>query len=200
MAGVKLKTRVRDADMARLRQKLADIDRKLARKATRAGINEITKVVLADAKAGVPKRSGQLRKAMGRRIKSYRGETVVGIVGPRKGMAVSVGGVPVDASKYGHLVEFGRGVVRAGSRRKGKGRADTGKGVLSSYYTAVAPDVGMAFGPTVKAVGPRPFMRPAWDASKGKAAGLIAKHIRAALATIQPGRAIPGSATPPRDE
>lgn len=200
MAGVKLRTKVNDADLARVRQKLADIDKKLARKATRAGINDVTKLVLADAKAGIPKRSGQLKKSMGRRLKSYRGEVVTGIVGPRRGMKADIGGVPVDATKYGHLVEFGRGEVKAGSKRKGKGRVDTGKGVLSSFYTAVAPEQGKVFGPVVKPVAPRPFMRPAWDQVKGKAAGIIAAQITKALATIKPGVPIPGSATQPRDE
>ena len=64
MAGLRVKVRVADGAVAALKRRLDAVDRKLATKALRAGMNEVTKQILADARALVPERTGQLRRAL----------------------------------------------------------------------------------------------------------------------------------------
>ena len=171
---LRVKVRVADAAVQAVRRKLDAVDRKAATAAVRAGIEEVTRAVLKDAKALVPERTGQLRKSLGRRVRVYRrSRVVVGIVGPRRGFKVVVGGVPVDPARYAHLVEFGRAAVRA---KEG--------GLLSSEKTAVAPDQPRVFGRSVGPVPPRPFLRPAWDAHKARAKFVLLRHLAAALRDV----------------
>lgn len=187
MAGGRLRVsvQVESGSVSRITRALAAIEPRLARRACRAGINEVTKLVLADAKALVPRRSGQLRRALGRRVRSYHGTVVTGIVGPRRGFRVVIGGVAVNPTKYSHLVEFGRAAVRAGQRSVISGGSrkttKTGTRILSSFYTAVAPDKAKAFGPAVGPAAPRPFMAPAWDKNRRAAARILARHLSQAL-------------------
>lgn len=203
MSRLTVKVGIASGAVARLTAALAAVEPKAARRATRAGINEITKLVLADARARVPRRSGQLKKSLGRRVRGYRrGEVVSGIVGPRRGFRVVIGGVAVNPVKYAHLVEFGRGVSRAGQRsviRSGRRVTEkTQSKVLSSFYTAVAPDTAKVFGPVVGPAAARPFMRPAWDENRGLAARVLARHLSLALQKIAgPGAAIRAAGPPP---
>lgn len=182
---LRVSVRVESGAVQRLTSALNAVEAKLARRATRAGINEITKLVLGDAKALVPRRSSQLRRSLGRRIRSYHGSAVVGIIGPRRGFRVVIGGVAVNPVKYAHLVEFGRAAVRAGQRTVisgGRKRVEkTGSKVLSSFYTAVAPDKARVFGPAVGPAAPRPFMEPAWDRNRRAATRILARHLSQAL-------------------
>jgi HK97 gp10 family phage protein len=171
MPAAKVKFRIESAAVAELADKLAQMDRKAARVALKKGVNEATKIVLWDAKARTPRRSGQLRKSLGRLVKTYRGGAIVaGIVGPRKGFRVQWRGKYIDPVKYAHLVEFGRKEVVAGVGRGGK---KTGKRLLSDGTTV--------FGPRVRAVPPRPFLRPAWDENKGRVVQVIIDALRKGL-------------------
>lgn len=183
---VRVRMKVADAAIQSLRQKLDAIGKNAGTQAVRKGIEELTKTVLAEARANVPERSGQLRKALGRRVRTYRqSRVVVGIVGPRKGFRVLVNGVPIDPSNYAHLVEFGRAAVKAGSKKTRQGKqVDTGRAVLSSQSTAVPPDQPDVFGPEVGPAAPRPFLRPAWDAVRPTANAVLKKHLDAAIKAV----------------
>lgn len=174
--GWKVSCKIESQAVKVLANRLAQIDRKVARKAIRDGINEATREVLATAKSLVPKRSGQLRKSLGRKVKSYRGGAViVGIVGPRKGFRVMYRGKWIDPAKYAHLVEYGRREVVAGTS---KGKA-TGKKVLANGVAGVGglPGQGQIFGKRVRSVPPRPFLRPAWEQNKARVVGILLKHL-----------------------
>lgn len=187
MAGAaRIKTSVGSAAVARLAEKLAALDKKAVRRALKAGINEITKVVAKDAKSRVPKRTGQLKKSIGRKVTVKKdGSKVIGFVGPRSGFRVVINGVPVNPIKYAHLVEFGRREVVAG---KAKGKA-TGKKVLSGdgrpltgkAAKQAGPFRRVIFGKRVRSVPPRPFLRPAWDAISGSASGILVRHLEKAI-------------------
>jgi HK97 gp10 family phage protein len=143
-------------------RRLKDVDRKAARKAIRKGINEITKLILAAARAGVPQRTGQLRRSLGRKVRSTKdGSGIYGVVKPRSGVRVKGQWVAkfrkdftgsknfpnigmVDPVKYAHLVEHGRASVTRKRKR-------------------VLAGGGVVWGTRVRAVAPRPFMRPAWE-------------------------------------
>lgn len=167
-----IKCKVKDGAIQALARKLAEVDRKAARKAIRFGVNEATKFVAADAKANVPKGTGLLKKSIGRRVRSYRGGTVIsGIVGPRSGFAITLpNGKKVNPAKYAHLVEFGRKAVKAKKAL-----------LLADKFANVV------FGKEVKAVAPRPFLRPAWDKNEARSVGAIANALNAALAEFARG-------------
>jgi HK97 gp10 family phage protein len=180
---VRVNMRVGEAALQQLRAKLDAIGKNAGTKAIRGGINELTKTVLAEAKANVPVRTGQLRKSLGRKVKTYReSKIVVGIVGPRKGFRVIINGAAVNPSNYAHLVEFGRGPVKAGQKKNRRGKvSDTGQSVLSSKYSAVAPAEPQVFGPEVGPAAPRPFLRPAWDRVRPTASAVLRRHLEKAL-------------------
>jgi HK97 gp10 family phage protein len=77
------------------------------RRVHRKAINEITKGVLRTAKGLVPKRTGQLRKSLGRKVKTYPSGVTVGVVGPRNGFLIVKDGKRINPVKYAHLVELG---------------------------------------------------------------------------------------------
>jgi HK97 gp10 family phage protein len=169
----RVKCRVESRAIQSLMTKLAALDRKVARKAIRKGLNEAAKVVMWEAKALVPKRTGALRKSIGRKIWVKKGgAAVAAIIGPRKGFRVVYLGKPIDPVKYAHLVEFGRREVVAGVA-KGK---PTGKKALSSGKSG-----GKLFGKRVRSVAPRPFMRPAWERNKTRVVGIVIKELVAGI-------------------
>lgn len=167
--------RIESAAIAGLARRLAEVDRKAARKAIRQGINEASKLVLADAKAGVPVRSGQLRKSLGRKVRATKDGKVIygvikpragawvkdqpGLVGRRKGGKVFVNkwrvkykGRVINPVKYAHLVEYGHKMV---GHKPGK--------------------------KVVGFVAPRPFLRPAWERNRQRVTGLILKYLNRAV-------------------
>lgn len=172
--------RIDTASLERTVRRLADLDKRAARKAVRAGINEVSKLVLGEARALVPRRTGQLRRSLGRKVKSYKGGAVIlGIVKPRgkvkvKGKYVAKfrkdftgstrfpGVGTVDPVKYAHLVEYGRAAV---TRKRKK----------------VLAGGGVVWGVRVRAAAPRPFMRPAWERFRAASPGVIKAYLDRAL-------------------
>ncbi len=133
-------------------------------------INEGTKPVEKAARSRVTKSSGLLKKSIGRKVIGNRTSgVVVGLIGPRKGFGATVtraDGTTVyeDPVHIAHLVEFGRRAVEA----RGK-VLSTGKG-------------GRVFGKRVKAAPARPFLRPAWTATKAEAERVIAARVKVEIA------------------
>jgi HK97 gp10 family phage protein len=179
VASAKVKLRVESKAIASLAARLAQVDRKAARKAIKAGVNEVTQAVLWDAKALVPKRTGLLRKSLGRKVKSYRGGAVItGIIGPRKGFRTMINGVFVNPVKYAHLVEYGRREVRP---KKKKLLVGSGVPVAGKAAKFFGPWQRVIYGTKVRSVPPRPFMRPAWEHNRLRAVGIIIQHLHRAL-------------------
>ncbi len=174
---------------AELKKTVATYGEKVLRPAAKKGVTEGSKQVSQMAKSLAPKRTKSLRRAIGWLVKAKRkGFGYVGIIGARRdtkkdraaGVLAEQQGtkskktlfrrvvkykgreIVTNPKNYAHLVEFGRRAVT------------TSKKVLS--------DGAMFFGKTVKAVAPHPFMRPAFEQTKGTCEGLIAQHLR--LATL----------------
>lgn len=173
--------------------RLVSLDKKAGRAAVKKGLGEVTQKVMWDAKANVPKRSGMLRKSIGRKVITRKdGAKLLGIVKPRGGSVwvtrppdyvvqreqrvtkdgktqyrvarsqLTFRGRRVNPRKYAHLVEFGRvGFTSAKLLSTGKG--------------------GTVYGRRVKAVAPRPFMRPAWDKNQGQTVPILHQHLSKAL-------------------
>lgn len=91
--------------------------RKIVRPAVQAAMSPINKA----AKRKAPKRApiegysgGQLRKSIGIAMRTYPSGVIHGVIGPRKGFKILVPrgetgllGIPIDPTKYAHLVEGG---------------------------------------------------------------------------------------------
>jgi hypothetical protein len=165
----KFKTSIRvgvdTSSLADTISRLKDIDRKVVKPALRQGMNEVTKLILAEAKELVPRRTGLLRKSLGRKVRAdKRNGGYLGIVSPRRGFKVVVNGKPMDSRRYAHLVEYGRSPVMA----KLKKVLSSGKG-------------GQIFGRKVQAAAPRPFLRPAWASVGPMVLGIMRKWLVIAL-------------------
>jgi hypothetical protein len=89
--------------------------------------------------------TGGLRRSIGFAVRVYRrgGRSVYGIVGPRRGFGVN----GTEPANYAHLVEYGHAIAVGGRLTRGR-RIQLG--VLAGTVAA------------------RPFLRPAWDATKGQ--------------------------------
>lgn len=166
---------------------------KVMRAASRKGVNEATKLVLASAKANVPQRTGMLRKALGRKVVAMRnGGGYVGIVGPRKDLSEK------ERAKRQREFERGERKRAPGKARfrkvvKYKGREITVNPVkyahLVEYGTApgapkkkrVMSDGEAVYGVRTAGTPPRPFMRPAWESNKAACEGVIASALKDAL-------------------
>ena len=163
------------------------------RGASRRGVNEATKLVLASAKAMVPQRTGMLRKSLGRKVVAMKnGGGYVGIVGPRKDIS--------DRERARRQEEF-----ESGKRKRAPGKARFRKVVkykgreitvnpvhyahLVEYGTKpgapkkrrVMSDGEQVYGVRTKGVAPRPFLRPAWESNKARCEGVILQSLRDAL-------------------
>lgn len=170
-------------------RQLAAVDKRAARAAMKKGVNEVTKLVLAEAKKLVPARTGALRKSLGRFVKVQPGgQSVLGVVKPRAGVWMADApdlagrrmarngktrvfvqkfktefqGRPVNPVKYAHLVEYGRVAVTVKKKK-------------------VLAGGGVVFGTHVAAMAPRPFMRPAWEKVRTAAPGIMARFLEEAL-------------------
>jgi HK97 gp10 family phage protein len=89
------------------------VQRRVLRSAVNAATTPVTKA--AKAKADASKQSGLLKKALGKKTKSYsKSMTVVGIVGARTNVIGEYKGKKRWPAKYSHLVEKGH-IARDGS-------------------------------------------------------------------------------------
>lgn len=168
---------------------------KVVRAASRKGVNEATKLVLATAKSLVPQRTGLLRKALGRKVVAMRnGGGYVGVIGPRKDLSEK------ERAKRHREFEQGKRKRAPGGPRfrkvvKYKGREITVNPVhyahLVEYGTKpglpkkrrVMSDGEQVYGVRTKGVAPRPFLRPAWETNKARCEGVILQALRDALST-----------------
>lgn len=167
---------------------------KVFRGASRKGVNEATKLVLASAKANVPQRTGMLKKALGRKVVAMKGDRkgYVGIVGPRKDISES------ERAKRQREFELGQRKKAPGKARFRKVVKYQGKEILVNpvkyahlveYGTApggpkkkrVMSDGAAVFGVRTAGSPPRPFLRPAWEQNKAACEGVILTALRDAL-------------------
>jgi HK97 gp10 family phage protein len=171
--GLRVKVAIDDTAVSALAYRLAELSAKHARAALKAGVNEATQLVAADAKVRVQKRTRQLKKSIGRKVKGYRGgAVVVGLVGPRRGFRITLpDGRTVDPAKYAHLVEYGRGASRVKKKK-----------VLADKIA------GKVFGKEVAPARPKPFLRPAFDANRAKIPVVMAREMNRGLAAFAAGR------------
>lgn len=180
---------------------LRALDKKIARKAMRAAVNEAGKVVLKTAKANVPVETGALKASLAVKVHANRdGSRITAIVGPRKlkgtigkganrkkGQLTAFGKSKAgrkaienerDPVRYAHLVEFGS----RGQRGKVATPATTVKGKKGKRNNR---------GQFVKATkrirgrkGAQPFLRTALDSNIGAVRAIIRSRLEEALRNV----------------
>lgn len=161
---------------------------RIFRKHARRGMTKASRIVANAAKSNVPKESGLLRMSIASKIKTYtRRNTVVGIIGPRRGYRqsvvavgreghrklkrmksqINVGGTMVgrwrDPIKYAHIVERGRKAVSV----------KTAKSLVSA--------TGQWLGKSVAAAPGTRFLERAEAGTRGQALDTIARELAIGL-------------------
>jgi hypothetical protein len=92
-----------------LRRKLAGLKRSAANRIFRKGFGQAATIVLQGARKRVPQRTRRLKRALGKKVKSYRqGVGAVALVGPRRGYGKEINGKLVNPTRYAHLAERDR--------------------------------------------------------------------------------------------
>ena len=78
------------------------------RQALRAGVKAAASLQAKEAKRSTPERTKQLKRSIGWKDKTFSAtNTVIGIIGVRRGFATTIKGKRVNPAKYLHLVELG---------------------------------------------------------------------------------------------
>lgn len=173
--------RFRTKGVPELVKALQAIDKKVAKKALKQAVKEAAKPILKDARSNVAVDTRTLKKALGIKVKVYKGGSgIVGLVGVRKDKK----GKPIKHKKkvgtnrkgedvfrdpvyYAHLVEFGtrRHTIAKNDRlaRKDRKQKQVQTGRLH---------------PGAK---PQPFLRPALDGNRRQVKDTMIRVLKAAL-------------------
>lgn len=137
-------------DQARFERACRTIPEKLFNRHVGRSANKAMTVVSRDAKKLAPKDSGDYRKSIGKKKKSYPRSKVVWIgVGPIKGR---------NNAYLGHLIEYGHRMVTGGTVARLSGRRK-GRADAAGKQTGTGRVVGF--------VPPHPHLRPAMQRNKG---------------------------------
>lgn len=155
-------TRTKCIGTNELMRKLQTLPAKVFNKVVRSAITKAADPTLKAARARVPEETGALKKSLYKRVRMYgKSKTAVAIVGPRtkfmKGKR--------KPSKYAHLVErghagrFGKNIVKRSARQA---MFFIQKGHLSAQG---------------KHVPAHPFMRPAYEQTKGQAVRILKEQL-----------------------
>lgn len=95
-----------------LRRKLETLQPKVFKRVLSGAGRKATKPVILQSRQDVPVESGQLRKSLGLKVRTYKATGVMAfIVGARSGHRIIWKGRPRDPVYYSHLVELGHGTV-----------------------------------------------------------------------------------------
>lgn len=179
--------------LSALIQRIQGLDKKAGRGAIRKGLDQVTKAVLKDAKAGVRKRSGMLRRALGRKVVTRKGGArIEGIVKPR-------GGTVWVSKPPNFVVQYETRTLKSGRVQHKVPRRDLtfqGKAINPVRYAhlvefgrvsvtlkkkKVLSDGSVIFGKTVRGVAARPFMRPAWAKNEPNAVPALRRQLFLAI-------------------
>jgi HK97 gp10 family phage protein len=100
-------------DLKEVVNKLEAMEKKIQRKAVRTAAKSAAKVLLEEAKARVPVKTGNLKKSLGINTRTKKGNIIV-YVSPREGKKAKYDGF------YGRFVELGHILREKGKGRNGK--------------------------------------------------------------------------------
>lgn len=141
-----------------LRHLKYNVARRVLRRALEAAATPILNAAKAGVYAKAHRRTGMLKKSLGKVTRMYKDNIVV-VLGPRKGFETTIvspyTGKPqrVIPSKYAHFVEYGTD-------------------------PHMQPNLGFMH----PGAEPMPFMRPAYDANKGQAESILITKVTEGIA------------------
>jgi HK97 gp10 family phage protein len=166
-----IRLRVKVEGVSEILRSLREADEKVAKKSLRQAVNEATKPVLREAKAGVPTATKSLKKSLGRKVKSYKGGRIVfALVGARK-------------DSKGKPAKFRRQV-----RRSKVGKEITRNPVKYLHLVeggtkphSLAKGSRLGIGKQHPGARPNPFMRRANDRTKITVKSIMANTLQNAL-------------------
>ena len=151
-----------------LERALKDIDSKVRNRVIGSALKKAAKPIVKAAKAKAPKDSGLLAKSIGTKFKVNKrrgvGYVVIGPTDSKQTKArskLSGNKAKRNPAHYGHLVEMGT-----------KPHANK--------YTRVGDQI-IPVGSWHPGTGPRPFLRPAFDANKGALVGAVRAELKSAI-------------------
>lgn len=91
-----------------LQKKLATLPERVQRKVMRSATNAGASPILKAAKRKAKKRTGLLKKALGKKVvTNKKNQSVTAVIGPRKDVTGEVNGKTYKPSRTAHLVEKG---------------------------------------------------------------------------------------------
>jgi HK97 gp10 family phage protein len=142
--------KIKQSEFQKIRKQFDRLVERTQQKVITKAVRESMKPVLAEARGRIPTGgTGMLKSATKLKVKGYkRNGFVVGIVGVSR-ISKIIGGKKIRPSAYAHLVEYG---TKTHGPKKAK----------------VMTNGEMFFGTRVKGTSARPFLRPTFDANKGK--------------------------------
>src|SRR5262249_50692934 len=96
------------AGLKELQKKLGALPDRVQRKVMRPAVSAAATPIAKTAKQKAKKRSGLLKKSIGKKVvTNKRAGSVSAVTGPRKNVTAEIDGKTVRASRYAHLVEKG---------------------------------------------------------------------------------------------
>lgn len=141
-----------------LHDRLNALAKKESRKIARRGIAKMAQVIQKEMKARAPVKTGYLRKSIGYKIRQRMGQFYA-TVGPQRTVTAETRGTKQKKytwAYYAQFVEFGAAAhMIPNQKRRKKPTLVIGKRFVSSVDHP--------------GVSPRPFLRPAFDATKRRA-------------------------------
>ncbi len=94
--------------LAALQKKLAALPERVQRKVMRPAVNAAATPVVRSARSKARRRTGLLKKAIGKKVvTNKKNQSVTAIIGVKKGVQSDVNGKPYKPSRIAHLVEKG---------------------------------------------------------------------------------------------
>lgn len=161
-------------EAARRLRKLAAAQRKVSRRA----LDKAATIQLRATKAALKRhRTGLTGKSLGKRVTTYDNGNVVAMVGPRHGFRTTIKERVLKGRREKLLGERGK---RAGDTKKVTLKAARGVGVgdvLNPAYTAHLIEGGHKRGGGTSEAPAYPFVRPAFERTKGEALKTIGREL-----------------------
>lgn len=179
---------------------LRALEPKLFRGAARKAVDDAAKVVVAEAKANVPQRTGSLRKALGKKVVALKsGKGYVAVVGPRRDVSAKAFAARVEEFKVGKRKRMPRtGRFRRIVKFQGKELlvnpakyahlVEYGRRSVTVRKKKVLSGGGIVYGKKTAPFPARPFMRPAWAKALSKARAMLRSRMAEAALKAAKGK------------
>lgn len=153
-----------------LRKLFEELPKRVLRKGLRQAISAAASPIVKDAKRNARRVSGLLKKAINKKIKTFKNGNVIAIIGASRSVAGSYLGRKRVPAHYIHLVEKG---TRPHALGKGSQLARVGK--------RASREVGQHVGRKHPGAKAHPFLEPAWRRNINTSIGIASQKLKAVV-------------------